>query len=108
MNVNCHHANQDKFWVKDPDGVEWEVYYLNYNLLRAKRPRRRAGRAASLSSAQPHAAAALAARKAQITVLIGNAPHRTARLADRCGQGTAGIAFPTSPQSRRRPRTRVR
>ena len=46
MNVNCHHANQDKFWVKDPDGVEWEVYYLNYNLLRAKRPRRRAGRAA--------------------------------------------------------------
>ena len=32
MGVNCCHANQDKFWVKDPDGVEWEVYYLNYDL----------------------------------------------------------------------------
>jgi len=32
MNVNCCHANQDKFWVKDPDGVEWEVYHLNYDL----------------------------------------------------------------------------
>ena len=32
MAVNCCHANQDKFWVKDPDGVEWEVYHLNYDL----------------------------------------------------------------------------
>jgi catechol 2,3-dioxygenase-like lactoylglutathione lyase family enzyme len=32
MGVNCCHANQDKFWVKDPDGVEWEVYNLNYDL----------------------------------------------------------------------------
>jgi catechol 2,3-dioxygenase-like lactoylglutathione lyase family enzyme len=32
MGVNCCHANQDKFWVQDPDGVEWEVYYLNYDL----------------------------------------------------------------------------
>ena len=32
IGVNCCHANQDKFWVKDPDGVEWEVYYLNYDL----------------------------------------------------------------------------
>jgi catechol 2,3-dioxygenase-like lactoylglutathione lyase family enzyme len=32
MGVNCCHANQDKFWVKDPDGVEWEVYHLNYDL----------------------------------------------------------------------------
>jgi catechol 2,3-dioxygenase-like lactoylglutathione lyase family enzyme len=31
MGVNCCHANQDKFWVKDPDGVEWEVYHLNYD-----------------------------------------------------------------------------
>src|SRR5437762_12846293 len=23
MGVNCCHANQDKFWVQDPDGVEW-------------------------------------------------------------------------------------
>jgi len=30
--VDCCHANQDKFWVKDPDGVEWEVYHLNYDL----------------------------------------------------------------------------
>ena len=32
MSVDCCHANQDKFWVEDPDGVEWEVYFLNYDL----------------------------------------------------------------------------
>jgi len=32
MGVNCCHANQDKFWVQDPDGVDWEVYHLNYDL----------------------------------------------------------------------------
>ena len=32
MGVDCCHANQDKFWVQDPDGVEWEVYHLNYDL----------------------------------------------------------------------------
>ena len=31
MGVNCCHANQDKFWVTDPDGVQWEVYHLNYD-----------------------------------------------------------------------------
>lgn len=30
--VSCCHANQDKFWVEDPDGVEWEVYVLNRDL----------------------------------------------------------------------------
>jgi hypothetical protein len=30
--VNCCHANQDKFWVQDPDGVEWEVYVLNHDI----------------------------------------------------------------------------
>ncbi len=30
--VDCCHANQDKFWVRDPDGVEWEVYVLNHDL----------------------------------------------------------------------------
>jgi hypothetical protein len=30
--VNCCHANQDKFWVEDPDGVEWEVYVLNHDI----------------------------------------------------------------------------
>jgi len=30
--VDCCHANQDKFWVVDPDGVEWEVYVLNHDL----------------------------------------------------------------------------
>jgi len=30
--VDCRHANQDKFWVEDPDGVEWEVYVLNHDL----------------------------------------------------------------------------
>jgi catechol 2,3-dioxygenase-like lactoylglutathione lyase family enzyme len=32
MGVNCCHANQNKFWVTDPDGVQWEVYHLNYDL----------------------------------------------------------------------------
>ena len=32
MGVNCCHANQDKFWVSDPDGVEWEVYVLNHDI----------------------------------------------------------------------------
>jgi SAM-dependent methyltransferase len=32
IGVDCCHANQDKFWVADPDGVEWEVYVLNYDL----------------------------------------------------------------------------
>ena len=24
----CCYANQDKFWVSDPDGYRWELYYL--------------------------------------------------------------------------------
>ncbi|PYM32276.1 MAG: hypothetical protein DME15_14715 [Candidatus Rokuibacteriota bacterium] len=32
FSVNCCHANQDKFWVQDPDGVEWEVYVLNHDI----------------------------------------------------------------------------
>lgn len=26
MGTGCCYAKQDKFWVKDPDGYEWEVY----------------------------------------------------------------------------------
>ncbi|MDQ2770122.1 MAG: VOC family protein [Bacteroidota bacterium] len=29
MDTNCCYAHQDKFWVNDPDGVEWEVYYFH-------------------------------------------------------------------------------
>ena len=25
----CCYAIQDKFWVNDPDGVQWEVYYFH-------------------------------------------------------------------------------
>lgn len=32
MGVDCCHANQDKFWVSDPDGNEWEVYHLNHDI----------------------------------------------------------------------------
>jgi catechol 2,3-dioxygenase-like lactoylglutathione lyase family enzyme len=38
MGVDCCHANQDKFWVEDPDGVEWELYHLNYDLEAPKSP----------------------------------------------------------------------
>ena len=55
MGVDCCHANQDKFWVKDPDGVEWEVYHLNYDLegeeLLAKTTRAVAGLALAKSGA---------------------------------------------------------
>jgi hypothetical protein len=30
--VSCGHANQDKVWVSDPDGVEREVYVLNHDI----------------------------------------------------------------------------
>jgi catechol-2,3-dioxygenase len=32
MGVDCCHANQDKFWVADPAGIEWEIYHLNHDL----------------------------------------------------------------------------
>ncbi len=32
MGVDCCHANADKFWVIDPAGVSWEIYYLNHDL----------------------------------------------------------------------------
>jgi len=32
MGTDCCYANQDKFWVTDPDGIEWEIYHLNYDL----------------------------------------------------------------------------
>ena len=28
VGTNCCYAKQDKFWVTDPDGVQWEVYYF--------------------------------------------------------------------------------
>jgi lactoylglutathione lyase len=36
--VDCCHANQDKFWVQDPDGVDWEVYVLNHDIEQAPAP----------------------------------------------------------------------
>lgn len=36
MGVECCHANQDKFWVNDADGVEWEVYHLNFDVEEAR------------------------------------------------------------------------
>ena len=65
--MNCCHANQDKFWVQDPDGVEWEVYHLNYDLedeapdgrpqdsCRWPRPAPAARRSAAPPRAQPEA-----------------------------------------------------
>ena len=29
IGTNCCYAKQDKFWVSDPDGVQWEVYYFH-------------------------------------------------------------------------------
>jgi lactoylglutathione lyase len=51
MGVNCCHANQDKFWVEDPDGVEWEVYHLNYDLEGDEEEARRASPLAVVGTA---------------------------------------------------------
>jgi catechol 2,3-dioxygenase-like lactoylglutathione lyase family enzyme len=32
MGETCCYANQDKFWVTDPAGLAWEVYYLNFDV----------------------------------------------------------------------------
>ncbi len=29
IGTNCCYAIQDKFWVNDPDGIQWEVYYFH-------------------------------------------------------------------------------
>ena len=29
IGTTCCYAVQDKFWVNDPDGVQWEVYYFH-------------------------------------------------------------------------------
>jgi lactoylglutathione lyase len=31
MNTTCCYAVQDKFWVTDPDGNEWEFFYTKEN-----------------------------------------------------------------------------
>jgi catechol 2,3-dioxygenase-like lactoylglutathione lyase family enzyme len=31
--VTCCYAKQDKIWVHDPDGIEWEIYVLTDDLL---------------------------------------------------------------------------
>ncbi|MEK5138774.1 MULTISPECIES: ArsI/CadI family heavy metal resistance metalloenzyme [Priestia] len=31
MDTNCCYALQDKFWVTDPDGNEWEFFYTKDN-----------------------------------------------------------------------------
>jgi catechol 2,3-dioxygenase-like lactoylglutathione lyase family enzyme len=55
LNVNCCYANQTKFWVIDPDGVEWEVYHVNHDLVEKhgggiEQPRSRAGKIAPTDS----------------------------------------------------------
>ncbi|MEH7418159.1 ArsI/CadI family heavy metal resistance metalloenzyme [Neobacillus drentensis] len=32
INTTCCYALQDKFWVKDPDGNEWEFFYTKANM----------------------------------------------------------------------------
>ena len=29
IGTNCCYARQDKFWVNDPDNIQWEVYYFH-------------------------------------------------------------------------------
>lgn len=29
IGTNCCYATQDKFWVTDPDGYQWEVYFFH-------------------------------------------------------------------------------
>jgi catechol 2,3-dioxygenase-like lactoylglutathione lyase family enzyme len=32
IGTDCCYANQDKFWVTDPDGIEWEIYHVNHDV----------------------------------------------------------------------------
>lgn len=32
MDTDCCYANQDKFWITDPDGNEWEFFYTKENI----------------------------------------------------------------------------
>ena len=32
MGTNCCYASQDKFWVTDPDGYHWEVYFFHQDV----------------------------------------------------------------------------
>ena len=51
----CCYAEQDKFWVADPDGVQWEVYYFKADAEFNHPPAQDAGAAACC--AMPESAA---------------------------------------------------
>ena len=77
IGVNCCHANQDKFWVRDPDGVEWEVYYLNYDLdNKPDRVSSRADRTAGLVLARTSGCCAPSAGAAEATTDHAGGPDR--------------------------------
>jgi catechol 2,3-dioxygenase-like lactoylglutathione lyase family enzyme len=46
MNTNCCYARQDKTWVHDPDGYEWEVFVVLEDNLAEITPTESAGAAA--------------------------------------------------------------
>jgi catechol 2,3-dioxygenase-like lactoylglutathione lyase family enzyme len=46
MNTNCCYARQDKTWVHDPDGYEWEVFVVLEDNLAETTPTESAGAAA--------------------------------------------------------------
>ena len=41
-NVECCHAQQTKFWIADPDGMQWEIYIFHEDLDDHAHPRRHA------------------------------------------------------------------
>jgi catechol 2,3-dioxygenase-like lactoylglutathione lyase family enzyme len=46
MNTECCHALQDKTWVRDPDGNEWEAFVVLQDHLPEKRAEKPAGEVA--------------------------------------------------------------
>jgi catechol 2,3-dioxygenase-like lactoylglutathione lyase family enzyme len=52
----CCYANQDKFWVKDPDGYEWELYYLVSDTLEKMGPKVSCCAPGATSATEPAAA----------------------------------------------------
>jgi len=61
MGTNCCYANQDKFWVSDPDGHQWEVYYFHKDVA-FNDPHYALGEAEACCAAPDAAAAAATAR----------------------------------------------
>ena len=86
MGTSCCYAKQDKFWVNDPDGVEWEVYYFHADA-EFNDPRYQAEYDAAGSSQCCIAPAAEAAAPAKALPALAPMAFPLAEMAPACAPG---------------------